>query len=105
MMRFLSRLGKGLRGPAGRNFAKIVVYSAVCLVVLAALVARIGNVDFFADKTSYSATMPDVTGLLVNDEVKVAGVAVGKVTGISVERGKAVVSFEVDPDLELRRST
>lgn len=104
-MRSLSRLLKGLRGPAGRNLFKVVAYSMVCLVVLAALVARIGNIEFFAERTSYSATMPDVTGLLVNDEVKVAGVPVGKVTGISVERGQAVVSFELKPEVKLKRST
>ncbi|CAN5403453.1 virulence factor Mce family protein [soil metagenome] len=104
-MRFASRLLKGLRGPAGRNLIKIVVYASICLAVLAGLVARIGNVDFFSDKTSYQAVLPDVTGLLVNDEVKVAGVAVGKVTKISVERGQAVVTFEVRPSVKLRRST
>ncbi|QXC61953.1 MCE family protein [Aquihabitans sp. G128] len=104
-MRFASRLLKGLRGPAGRNLVKVTVYSLVCLAVLGALVARIGNIDFFADKTSYQAVLPDVTGLLVNDEVKVAGVAVGKVTKISVQRGKAVVSFEVKPSVKLRSST
>lgn len=104
-MRALSRLAKGIRGPAGRNLARIVAYSAVCLVVLAALVARIGNIDYFADRTTYEARMPDVTGLLVNDEVKVAGVKVGKVTDIDVERGQAVVRFEVDDELDLRAST
>jgi len=104
-MRFVSRLLKGLRGPAGRNLLKITVYALVCLAVLGALVARIGNIDFFAKKTSYSAVMPDVTGLLVNDEVKVAGVPVGKVTKISVERGQAVVSFQVKPSVKLKRST
>ncbi|MCU1498286.1 MAG: MCE-family protein Mce1B [Acidimicrobiales bacterium] len=104
-MRFVSRLFKGARGPAGRNLVKMVVYAGICLVVLAGLVARIGNVDFFADKTGYQAEMDDVTGLLVNDEVKVAGVAVGKVTKISVDRGHAVVSFEIEPEIELRRST
>jgi phospholipid/cholesterol/gamma-HCH transport system substrate-binding protein len=49
--------------------------------------------------------MPDVTGLLVNDDVKVAGVRVGKVTGIKIERGKAIVSFQVKEGIELRRST
>lgn len=104
-MRFLSRLGKGLRGSAGRNLVKVLAYSVVCLAVLAALVGRIGNIDFFAEHTSYRAVMPDATGLLVNDAVKVAGVPVGKVTGISVQRGKAVVSFQVKPDLRLRTST
>ena len=57
-MRFASRLLKGLRGPAGRNLAKVLVYSAICLVVLAGLVARIGNIDFFADSNAVSTDAP-----------------------------------------------
>jgi phospholipid/cholesterol/gamma-HCH transport system substrate-binding protein len=104
-MRFLSRLGKSLRGRPGRQLIKMTIYSLVCLAVLGGLIARIGNIEFFAERTGYRAQMPDVTGLLVNDEVKVAGVSVGKVTGISVDRGQALVSFEVKPGVKLTRST
>lgn len=105
MRRVLSRLAKGARGSRGRTMLKLVVYSAACLVTLAKLASLIGNVDFFAEQTSYQAEVDDVTGLLLNDEVKIAGVAVGKVTGIDVERGAAVVSFAVDDDVVLRDST
>ena len=104
-MRTVSRLSKALRGRAGRHLVKVVIYACVCLAVLAALVARIGNIDYFAKHVSYRAAMPDVTGLLVNDEVKVAGVPVGKVTGISVDHGRAMVSFQVKPSLRLLSST
>lgn len=105
MRRATTRLLAGLRGRSGRQAAKLLVYAAVCLVVLAGLVARLGNVDFFADRTGYEAAMPDVTGLLPNDDVKIAGVTVGKVTGISVERGRAIVAFEVDDEVELATDT
>lgn len=104
-MRTATRLLASLRGRSGRQLIKLSVYSVVCLAVLAGLVARIGNVDFFADRTSYSAAMTDATGLRVNDAVKVAGVEVGKVTGLRVERGQAIVSFQVDPDLRLTDQT
>jgi phospholipid/cholesterol/gamma-HCH transport system substrate-binding protein len=104
-MRFLSRLGKSLRGRSGRQLVKLTLYSLVCLAVLAGLIGRIGNIEFFADRTGYRAAMPDVTGLVINDEVKVAGVSVGKVTGISVERGHAVVSFQVKPEVRLTKAT
>lgn len=104
-MRTISRLAKSLRGRTGRQLIKLAVYSVVCLAVLAGLVARIGNVDFFADDTAYAATMPDVTGLQVNDAVKVAGVDVGKVTGLSIEKGRAVVRFSIDPDVKLTTQT
>jgi phospholipid/cholesterol/gamma-HCH transport system substrate-binding protein len=104
-MRLLSRLGRSLKGRTGRQLAKLAVYAGLCLAVLAGLVARIGNIDYFDHKDGYQAVMPDVTGLLVNDAVKVAGVDVGKVTGIEVERGQAVVSFEVDPEVHLTTTT
>lgn len=101
-MRTLARV---FRGHRGRTVAKLTVYSAGCLVVLAWLVSLIGNVAFFADRTGYSAELADVTGLFRNDAVKIAGVEVGKVTSIELERGRAVVHFEVEDDVELRRST
>jgi phospholipid/cholesterol/gamma-HCH transport system substrate-binding protein len=104
-MRYLSRMAKGLRGSTGRNLLKVTLYSLLCLVVLFALIGRIGNIDWFSKHESYKAEMPDVTGLLVNDDVKVAGVRVGKVTRISVDRGKAIVSFQVKPSVKLRTST
>ncbi len=104
-MRTISRLLKALRGRSGRQLVKLAVYSALCLAVLAGLVARIGNIEFFSHDTAYAAAMPDVTGLQVNDAVKVAGVAVGKVTGLSVERGQAVVRFKIDPDVRLTDQT
>jgi phospholipid/cholesterol/gamma-HCH transport system substrate-binding protein len=104
-MRTVSRTLKALRGATGRTLVKVVLYSLVCLAVLGALIGRIGNIDWFAEHEGYHAEMPDVTGLLVNDDVKVAGVRVGKVTGISVHRGRAEVSFEVKPGMELRSST
>jgi phospholipid/cholesterol/gamma-HCH transport system substrate-binding protein len=104
-MRTVSRLAKSLKGRTGRQLLKLGIYSVVCLAVLAGLVARIGNVDFFSDDAAYAAAMPDVTGLQVNDAVKVAGVDVGKVTGMSVERGQAIVRFEIDPDVRLTDQT
>jgi phospholipid/cholesterol/gamma-HCH transport system substrate-binding protein len=41
----------------------------------------------------------------VNDAVKIAGVEVGSVTGVDIEHGHAVVSFEVEEGTELLDST
>ena len=100
-MRHLTRLLKALRGRSGRQLLKLTAYAIVCLAVLAGLVACIGNVDPFADHRGYEAELPDATGLHRNDAVKVTGVAVGKVTGISLDRGKAVVRFQVDEHVRL----
>ena len=84
---------------------KLAVYSLVCLVVLGWLVSIVGNTAFFAERSGYEAELDDATGLRVNDAVKIAGVEVGSVTGIDIEHGHAVVSFEVDDGTVLPSST
>ncbi len=79
-----------------RPLLKFVLFALVCAVFAAWLVLTIGNIDLFAERSRYQAAFTDVTGLVVNDAVKVAGVPVGKVERIVLERGQAVVTFTVD---------
>jgi len=74
---------------------RLLVFVTVCLFFTGTLAFAIGNIQLFQHDYRLSATFDDVTGLLPNDNVKVAGVVVGKVTGISVRRGRAVVQFQV----------
>lgn len=104
-MTFLTRLRRSLTGAPGRNLLKLTVYSAVCIVVLGALISAIGNRPLFGSGTGYQAVLPDASGLFVNDAVKVGGVQVGHVTDIEVERGRAVVGFSLERDLELTTTT
>lgn len=66
---------------------------------------RIGPVQFLDDSYRLTATFDDVSGLLKNDNVKVAGVKVGKVTDIQVVKGRAEVSFRVKHGLKLPSDT
>ncbi|MDX1510078.1 MAG: MCE family protein [Nitriliruptorales bacterium] len=87
---------------------KFVIFSIVCVVFTLWLVMVIGNVPlaFWQGKTTYTAEFDDVTGLLVNDKVKIAGVDVGKVKGIDhVPGGGAMVTFEIDSDLRMARDS
>lgn len=83
---------------------KFGVFVAVCLSFTVYLAFTIGNIRLddlnpaAPDDLELAAAFDDVTGLLENDPVKIAGVTVGKVTGIRVESGQAVVSFRVDDD-------
>lgn len=104
-MRLWSRLRNSLRGETGKNLAKFTIYAIACLVVLVYLVSLIGNIDFFAHRHDYHAEVPDVTGLNVNDAVKIAGVAVGKVTAIHLEDDHARVDFSLDDDVTLHGDT
>lgn len=104
-MTFLTRLRRSLSGAPGRNLLKLVVYASACLVVLAALLGAITNRPLIDRGTRFEAVLPDATGLFRNDAVKVAGVQVGHVTDIEVERGRALVTFSLTRDVALTSTT
>jgi phospholipid/cholesterol/gamma-HCH transport system substrate-binding protein len=84
---------------------KFGAFVGVCLAFTLWLAFTIGNIRLFEDKYDLSASFDDVTGLLVNDNVKVAGVVVGKVTKIEVDRGQAIVRFNVRDDVRVPSDT
>lgn len=85
-----------------RDALKFGAFVLVCLGFLGWLAFTIGNIDLDdplgRDNYTLTATFDDVTGLLRDDNVKVAGVVVGKVTKIETDAGQAVVTFEVSND-------
>jgi phospholipid/cholesterol/gamma-HCH transport system substrate-binding protein len=74
---------------------KFLAFIVVCSGFTAYLIVTIGNIHPFQGTYPLKASFDDVTGLLPNDNVKVAGVVVGKVTGVGIQKGKAVVDFKV----------
>jgi phospholipid/cholesterol/gamma-HCH transport system substrate-binding protein len=85
-----------------RVAVKFGAFVVVCLMFTGYLAFTIGNLDIRDPLGRHSYTLTaafdDVTGLLVDDNVKVAGVVVGKVTGVRTEAGHAVVTLEIDDD-------
>ncbi len=58
------------------------------------------------DRTDYQAVFEDVSGLAVGDEVRIAGVDIGKVRDIDVQPDNTViVSFDVNDDQALTTAT
>jgi phospholipid/cholesterol/gamma-HCH transport system substrate-binding protein len=83
---------------------KFLVFSLVCLVAAAYLIQVTGNlrrIPFFSSANTYEAELDDVGGLVEGDDVRLAGVPVGRVLGLGVERGRAIVRFELDPDVQI----
>ncbi|NUO56382.1 MAG: MCE family protein [Hamadaea sp.] len=78
---------------------KLIAFAAVTLL-LTGLLARTLGAFAFGGGPEYRARFTDVTGLLVGDDVRVAGVKVGRVTGIDLiqDGGKptAEVSFTAE---------
>ncbi len=80
---------------------KFGLFALVCLGFTGLLVVVIGNISF-TDRVRYAATFEDVEGLLVNDDVKIAGVTLGRVESIGHEPGGAVrVDFSLAEELEV----
>jgi phospholipid/cholesterol/gamma-HCH transport system substrate-binding protein len=82
---------------------KLLVFAAVTLVLTGALATSLGSLDF-AGGTRYRAQFTDVTGLLVGDDVRIAGVTVGHVTNIALageQHSVAEVTFTVDSGVPL----
>jgi phospholipid/cholesterol/gamma-HCH transport system substrate-binding protein len=78
-----------------RTIIKLVAFFALCAVFTGYLAFTIGNIHLFEHTYSLTAKFDDATGLLADDNVKVAGVVVGKVTGVKIDQGRAQVSFNV----------
>jgi phospholipid/cholesterol/gamma-HCH transport system substrate-binding protein len=85
-----------------RVAVKFGAFVVVCMAITVYLAFTIGNIriddPFGRQRFQLTASFDDVTGLLVDDNVKVAGVVVGKVTRIRTEAGRAHVTFQVDDD-------
>lgn len=91
---------KGVLAP----LLKLIVFTVVTAMATAMLGFTIAN-STFGDKVTYSARFTDATGVLVGDDVRIAGVRVGTVAGVRiVDRRIAEVSFTVNGERELPAS-
>jgi phospholipid/cholesterol/gamma-HCH transport system substrate-binding protein len=88
-----------MRGSARGVIApliKLSVFAVVTIVLTAMLATTIASIGF-GGRTDYRAQFTDVTGLLPGDDIRIAGVKVGEVTGLEVVRDSvAEVTFTVD---------
>jgi len=77
---------------------KLTVFAAVTVLLTALLAQTLGS--FSSGGTVYRARFTDVTGLLVGDDVRIAGVKVGQVRGIKVvDNTVAEIAFSVAGDI------
>jgi phospholipid/cholesterol/gamma-HCH transport system substrate-binding protein len=85
----------------GASLAKLIVFAAVTMAATMVLYYTIGNIRPGTEYTTYRAAFTDVTGLLPGDDIRVAGVQVGRITSAKVEDGHAVVTFALERDVPL----
>jgi phospholipid/cholesterol/gamma-HCH transport system substrate-binding protein len=91
---------KGLRLTAVK-FAAFVLTAVLLLVVL----LNTMNHGLAGDTRPFDAEFSDVSGLRVGDDVRVAGVRVGRVESIEVSTAGAMVGFELAKDQPLLDTT
>ena len=81
---------RGLTGP----LIKLGIFALVTIAATTLLAVSIAN--YGGGGSTFKARFSDVTSLNTGDEVRIAGVRVGKVTGIEiVDRNEAQVEFEL----------
>lgn len=75
-------------------------------LVLAAVVAIAPNSSIvFDDRRHFTAELPDAAGIRADDEVRVAGVVVGEVSGIAAKGDRVLVEFDLDKDVTITSDT
>jgi phospholipid/cholesterol/gamma-HCH transport system substrate-binding protein len=86
------------------SLVKLVVFAAVTIVLTGYLAHTLGPL-WTVSGTEYRARFTDVTGVLPGDDVRIAGVRVGQVTGIRVVQDTvAELTFKVDQPAKLPKS-
>jgi phospholipid/cholesterol/gamma-HCH transport system substrate-binding protein len=78
-----------------RNPIIVAVVGLVLLAAIALLAFDSSNLPFIGGGTVYTAYFAEDAGLQAGNEVRIAGVTVGQVTGISLAGNKVAVSFKV----------
>ena len=78
-----------------RDPVAVAVIGLVIMLVLGALAYRADDLPLIGGGTTYTADFREAAGLKPDDEVRVAGVKVGKVTGVELDGAKVKVTFRV----------
>ena len=88
-----------------KSLVKLVVFAVATTAAFGMLAFTISPL-VTGDRTQYRAVFSDVTGLAPGDDVRIAGVKVGRVKGISLSgRRDALVTLDVDAARPLTKST
>lgn len=83
---------------------KFLAFSVVCVLAAAYVISVTGNyhrIPFITQTNVFEAELRDVSGLFPGDDVRLSGVPVGRVSTIAVDKGHAVVTFRIEPDIEV----
>jgi phospholipid/cholesterol/gamma-HCH transport system substrate-binding protein len=88
----------------GRTVVKVVAFTAVSVILTSIVISTLLDVET-QSATGYSADFSNASELQAGDTVRIAGVEVGKVGGVTLQGGHAVVSFSLDNSQHLTTTT
>lgn len=95
-----------MRERLGSIVWRLGIFLTVCMLALFATIVVFGEFRFKGGANSYNAMFTNVTGLRVGNMVRAAGVEVGKVSEITVNRDSTVrVAFTADSAAVLNNQT
>jgi phospholipid/cholesterol/gamma-HCH transport system substrate-binding protein len=94
-----------VRAGIGRIAIRVGLYTAMSVILTAALLVVFGQLRF-ETRAQYHAEFSNISGLKSGNFVRIAGVEVGKVTGLTLHRsGTVTVDFALDKNLTLTDGT
>lgn len=92
--------GRGVAAP----LAKLLVFAAITVVLTAYLAGTLGGFGF-GGGPAYKAMFTDVAGVLPGDDVRVAGVKVGRVTRVALAADGRTAELEFTASIPLTTTT
>ena len=78
-----------------RNPVKVGAVSIAVIAALLLMAFRADSLPLIGGGDTYYAAFTDSSGIRPNDEVRIAGVRVGKVTGVDLDGGHVKVTFRI----------
>jgi virulence factor Mce-like protein len=91
--------------PPARVMLTAAISTAVVAVLIVFALAIYHGLPWVSYKTIY-VTVPQTGNLLPHDPVRIAGVRVGQVSGITINQtGEALLALQIDPGTKLPRGT
>jgi phospholipid/cholesterol/gamma-HCH transport system substrate-binding protein len=88
-----------------RNLVVVGIVGTAAMVGALALVVLLPRVSAFSSTRGYSADFAQAAGITSGDDVRVAGIPVGQVTSVKLDRAVIKVSFQVSKDTHLGSQT
>ncbi|WP_255799512.1 MCE family protein [Mycobacteroides abscessus] len=90
---------------AGPQLVRSGFIGLVLIILVIAVGLRPQQLISWATALHYRALFADAGGLTAGNDVKVSGVTTGTVTDVTLDRGKALVSFNLDSSVRLGTDT